>query len=301
VDALGEHAGAAEGRMLAAYLAAALTHALRGTQPRRPWQHTLVMLGADRVRGDTLDRLCDVCESTGTGLVLAFRAISPQVGRGRAAVAFMRAPNAGDAQAATEQLGAGRRLVLSQLTETIGLSVTDTTAGSYPSTAGTAAAPLPASEKWARGTGSLLLPARAPAHPPSTGDSPLPRDSTAIGTSTSWGTATAKAAGDGESLARAVQRSREILVDRHELEQLPASAMIISYAGPSGREVVLADANPGIGGLAAATELTLEEFRGTPAVAAAPENGGGADAGNARQLPNVGPPPPRPDWRRRRS
>ena len=45
--------------MLAAYLAVTLTHTLRGARPRRPWQHTLFVLGADRLRGDTLDRLSD--------------------------------------------------------------------------------------------------------------------------------------------------------------------------------------------------------------------------------------------------
>ena len=35
--------------------------------------------------------------------------------------------------------------------------------------------------------------------------------------------------------------------------------------------MVLADANPGIGGLRAATVLTLEEFRSLSAAAAAPE------------------------------
>ena len=75
---------------------------------------------------------------------------------------------------------------------------------------------------------------------------------------------TSKAAGDSESLARALQRSREFLVEQHELQQLPASAMIITYAGPAGRQVVMADANPGIGGLGGATALTLEEFRRLP-------------------------------------
>src|SRR5690349_6513365 len=79
------------------------------------------------------------------------------------------------------------------------------------------------------------------------------------------GMTTSKAAGDSESLARAMQRSREFLVEQHELQQLPASAMIITYAGPAGRQVVMADTNPGIGGLGAATALTLEEFRDRPA------------------------------------
>jgi hypothetical protein len=130
---------------------------------------------------------------------------------------------------------------------------------------------------------------------------------------------TSKATGDSESLARALQRSREFLVEQHELQQLPASAMIITYAGPAGRQAVMADVNPGIGGLSAATQLTLEEFRAMPAAATAPPAAGsgaaqvasgGGDAparpaswrsGNDRPPPNLGPPPPRLDWRKRRS
>jgi hypothetical protein len=94
--------------------------------------------------------------------------------------------------------------------------------------------------------------------------------------------------------------------------------MIISYAGPAGRQVVMADVNPGIGGLSAATMLTLEEFRAVPAsapgaagpgLAAVPppaqsSEGGSAPpswrSGDDRPPPNLGPPPPRLDWRRRR-
>jgi len=117
-----------------------------------------------------------------------------------------------------------------------------------------------------------------------------------------------------------MQRSREFLVEQHELQQLPASAMIITYAAPAGRQVVLADANPGIGGLNAATQLTLEEFRKMPDEIAAPpaaespspapETGTGDDgqaapvswrSGDSRPSPNLGPPPPRLDWRKRRT
>jgi hypothetical protein len=120
--------------------------------------------------------------------------------------------------------------------------------------------------------------------------------------STAWGQTTSVAAGTSESMAYAAQRSREFLVEQYELQRLPASAMILSYAGPAGREVVLADVNPGIGGLSSATMRTLDESRATPAelpevTAAAPAgepaNRFGADP------PNLGPPPPRLDWRRR--
>jgi hypothetical protein len=108
--------------------------------------------------------------------------------------------------------------------------------------------------------------------------------------------------------------------------------MIVTYAGPGGRQVILTDANPGIGGLGVATPLTLEEFRSGPAAAPqprpvpepmpaskpgpvpeprpVPEPGGrnagrgtppGWRSGEDRPPPNLGPPPARLDWRRRRS
>jgi hypothetical protein len=333
VVAVSQHAGSVEGKVLAAYLAVGLTHTLRGNRPGPPWQHTIFVLGADRLRGDTLDRLSDACESTGTGLVLGYRSVLPHVkqrlGRGNAAVAFMRLGNAEDAKAASEQLGTEHRFVLSQLTETIGLSVTDTTASSYTSTAGTTdslATSWSVSDGTTRSTGHsrtdqgvLPLPAgvsrnaqTSDSH--STGASESV--STGISTSTAWGMTTSRATGDSESLAMALGRSREFLIEQHELQQLPASAMIVTYAGPAGRQVVLADANPGIGGLAAATPLPLEEFPSLPAAAAAPRprpvpesevrGAGGAApsrwrSGDDRPPPNLGPPPARPDWRRRRS
>ena len=343
VVAVGKRAGAVEGRVLGTYLAVVLTYALRAAQPGQPWQHTLFVLGADRLRGDTLDRLCDACESAGTGLVLGYRAIPPHVrqrlGRGNAAVAFMRLGNAEDAKAASEQLGTEHRFVLSQLTETIGLSVTDTTSSAYTSTAGSAsslAESWSASEGTTRSTGcgrsetgSTLLPSRGSLSrnvqaSDSRGTSETESVSTGISTSTAWGVTTSRATGDSQSLARALQRSREFLVEQYELQQLPVSAMILTYAGPAGRQVVMADANPGIGSLSAATLLTLEEFRRLPPAPAGPaatgpaaapgsgpvpeprragdERAAPADrrAGRDRPPPNLGPPPPRLDWRKRR-
>src|SRR5579859_1862391 len=326
VAAVSRRAGVLDSKVLSTYLTVALTHALRDAEPVPPWQHTLFVLGADRLRGDTLDRLSDACESTGTGLVLAYRSIPPHVrqrlGRGNAAVAFMRLGNAEDAKAASEQLGTEHRFVLSQLTETIGLSVTDTTAGTYTSTTGSVSSVADswsASEGTTRGTGSSW-----------TGQGPWPVSfsrnaqageslssgvsesvSAGINSSTAWGVTTSTATGDSESLALALQRSREFLVEQHQLQQLPASAMIITYAGPAGRQVVMADANPGIGGLGAATTLTLEEYRrvSAPDVVArkpAPEPAAAGDGGprpvswrQDRPPPNLGPPPQRLDWRKR--
>ena len=318
--------------MLGAYLAVSLTHALRAGRnpgPGPAWQHTLFVLGADRLRGDLLDRLSDACESTGTGLVLAYRSVPPPVkqrlGRGNAAVAFMRLGNAEDAKAASEQLGSEHRFVLSQLTETVGLSVTDTTSSSYTSTTGSVsslATSWSATEGATRSRGhgwsdqgSRLLPSPAAfSRNVQTSDSlstGLSESATAgLSSSTAWGLSTSKATGDSQSLASALQRSREFLVEQHELQQLPASAMIVSYASPAGLQVILADANPGISGLTAATTTALEGFRALPAAAIAPPPSqpdldgraapGGWRSGDGRPPPNLGPPPPRLDWRRRR-
>jgi hypothetical protein len=262
VAALSPRAGAADTRVLASYLAAALAHELR-EKPRR--RHTVFLLAADRLRGDTLDRLRDACQATGTGLVLTFRAIPPgtreRLGHGNAAVGYMRLPDAADATAASERIGAGRRFVLCQLTETLSEQLTE-------------ASGEPAGAGQHESVGA------------------------AIGASTAWGTATAKAASDAELLSR----TREVTAGQHELQRLPASAMILTQAG----QAVMCDVNPGLGALAAATTRTLEESGGTaagPAPAAGPAapvpSSNGAAAAE-RPRPNVGPPPARLDWRRRR-
>jgi hypothetical protein len=321
VLAVSGRAGALDGKVLAAYLAVSLTHVLRQAEPADGWRHTLFVLGADRLRADVLDRLSDGCERTGTGLVLAYRTLSPPVrqrlGRGDAAIAFMRLGNAEDARAASEQIGTEHRFVLSQLTETVGGSVTDTTTGSYTSTAGQTGSmttshstSMSASVGTGHGTsrerGVLPLArgtsSRSVQATDSRTDGEAESVSEGLSLSTAWGQTTSVAAGTSESMAYAAQRSREFLVEQYELQRLPASAMILSYAGPAGREVVLADVNPGIGGLSSATMRTLDESRATPAelpevTAAAPAgepaNRFGADP------PNLGPPPPRLDWRRR--
>jgi len=234
----------------------------------------------------------------------------------------MRLGNAEEAKAASEQIGTEHRFVLSQLTETVGVSVTDTTSSAYTSTTGSAdstSASWSESEGLSRSTGhghsgSLLLPSQTSvSRSVQTGDSRSTSESesvsTSVSTSTAWGMTTSKAAGDSESLARAMQRSREFLVEQHELQQLPASAMIITYAGPAGRQVVMADTNPGIGGLGGATALTLEEYRSLPVAGPAKrEPASGRDDAprpvnwrRDRPPPNLGPPPERLDWRKRRS
>ncbi len=300
VVAVDAAAGLAEAQTLGGYLAGALTYLLRGQPgPGPAWQHTVLVSGAETLRGDVLDRLAGACEASGTGLVLAYRSLPPHVrgrlGRGNAAVAFMRLGNADDARAASEQIGTEHRFVVAQLTDTVGSSVSDTAGQAYTSTVGTASsaalsrsAGQSSGQSGGRGRSwagsSPFAPRTASAHG-ETSYSATASDSVSltegINRGTSWGQQTALAVGANRALAQASQRSREFLVEQHELQQLPPSAVIVSYASPAGRRVVLADANPGILGLPTATLHTLDEVMRS----AAPRPG-------ALDPPATWPPPP---------
>ena len=271
VAALDRRAGVIGNRMLATYLIAALTHMLRQAEPGEPWTHVICLLGADRLGGDVLDRLVSACETARTGLVLAFRSIPAGVrerlGRGHAAVAFMRLGNGDEARAASELIGTEYRFVVSQLTDTVGTSLTDTWGDSYTSTAGTADSAA-RSLSVGRNAGGSRGRGRSQGGLAPFGDfnASSSRDSNysvsesdsvslteGINTGTSWGISLSRALADSASLGRTAQRSREFLVEADELQRLPPSAMIVSYSAGAGRTVVLADANPAIGTLPGAS------------------------------------------------
>jgi hypothetical protein len=320
VACLDRRVGALGNKVLGTYLTVALTHVLRQASAGPRWRHTLCLLGAEKLGADVLDRLLEACEISGTGLLVGYRSIPGHVkerlGRGNAAIAFMRLGNADDARVASEQIGTEHRFLVSQLTDTVGTSVTDTVGDSYTSTFGTAdsvADSSSVSDSYGsqRGRGRTRQDAFAPfghvtgsqsrdaSQSHGTSDS---RSITAgISSSTAWGISTSTAAGASSSVARTSQRSREFLVEQHELQRLPPSAVIVTYAAPDGRRVVFADANPGIIALRTATLLSIEEAVG--AEAAAPGAGAGlrvSETAGDEPPPNLGPPPERLDWRRSR-
>ncbi|HWG61075.1 MAG TPA: hypothetical protein VG253_05115, partial [Streptosporangiaceae bacterium] len=296
VVAMDRGAAVAGTATLGTYVTVALTHLLRQWPAGQPWQHTLFVTGAEKLRADVLDRLYDACESTRTGLVMAYRSMPPHVksrlGRGNAAVAFMRLGNAEDAKAASEQIGTQHRFLVSQLTDTVGTSATDTLGDSYTSTVGTAdsvAVSASTSQTVGRSKGrgqtwsglSAFGPRGGSGHRDrnfSEGTSDSVSITEGINSSSAWGVSTSTALAANSSLARTTQRSREFLVEQHELQQLPPTALIVSYASATGRRVVLADANPAIMGLPTATFRSVEEIRqGPPGAAMAPTAGQAAD------------------------
>ncbi|MFI6899646.1 hypothetical protein ACIBKY_00220 [Nonomuraea sp. NPDC050394] len=270
VVSMDRQAGVFGNRVLGTYVATALTHILRQSPAsERPWYHTIIVAGADKLRGDVLDRLMDACETSRTGLVLTYRSLTPTVrerlGRGHAAVAFMRLGNAEDARVASEHVGTEHRLELAQLTETISASVPGLDGG-YTSTISQVEE---STEE--RGDNRTDL----------AGD---------ITESTEWGR-TATKIGEKE---RVLQRSREFLVEPHQLQQLPTTSVIVTDATAEGRRVRLADANPAILTFPKTTLGELEDVRDAVLAQNGNENPG------EEPPPNLGPPPPRLDWRKER-
>lgn len=271
VVSMDRQAGVFGNRVLGTYVATALTHILRQSPASdRPWYHTIIVAGADKLRGDVLDRLMDACETSRTGLVLTYRSLTPTVrerlGRGHAAVAFMRLGNAEDARVASEHVGTEHRLELAQLTETIGASMA-TLNGNYTST-------IDQAEEEGE-------------HEREESPTDLAGD---ITESTEWGR-TATKMGETE---RVLQRSREFLVEPHRLQQLPTTSVIVTDATASGRRVRLADANPAI---LTFPKTTLGEFEDVREAVLALEQ---TDRAADEPPPNLGPPPPRLDWRKQR-
>jgi len=273
VTAIDRRAGVIAARTLSTYLVAAMTQVLREAEPGEPWKHTLCLLGAERLGGEAIDRLTDACELSRTGLVLAYRsvpaAVRERLGRGHAAIAFMRLGNGDEAKAASELIGTEHRFVVGQLTDTVGTSVTDTWGDSYTSSVGTADSVADSvsygrSRGRSSGRGRSYQSGAAPFGDFSrslSGDanfSASEQDSVSltegINSGTSWGLSTSRALGENTSLGRTAQRSRELLVEADELQRLPLSAAIISYPAPAGRTVLLADANPAL--------ITLSSSRG---------------------------------------
>ena len=316
--------GAFGNAVLAAYVTVTLTHLLRQARPGRPWRHTICVAGAQQLPGEVIDRLAGACEAARAGLVLAYGSIPPPVaqrlGRGNAALAVMRLGNAEDAKAASEQIGSQHRFMLSQLTDTVGASVTDTTGDSYTATVGTAQS-VSVSESRSQTTGrsrgrghtssgAAPFAARTGSGSAEVSESAGTSDSDSltdgINTSTSWGVTTSRAIGLNSSLGRTVQRSREFLVEPDELQRLPPSAVIVSYASGARRHVVLADANPAIYTLPTATVHNFEQARqggarqaGDRAPQADPAGQPtGWRSGGRQPPPNLGPPLEPPDWRR---
>ncbi|WP_067475502.1 hypothetical protein [Actinomadura hibisca] len=243
VVSMDRRAGVLTNRVLGTYVTTALTHRIRESPPGGRWDHTLFLCGAEKLRGDVLDRLVDACEATGTGLVLMYRSIPAHVRerlgrRGHAAVGFMRLGNPEDARVAAEHIGADQRLLVAEITDTAGQTLFDVAGESYASTVAYARA---------RGDG-LTDPVWSPLPAPADDDALVE----GISSATAW----------GRTMPPGVARQtvRELLVEPPQLQELPPTAMVFTHAGAAGRRTLLVDANPGIITLPTAHSMQFEEY-----------------------------------------
>jgi hypothetical protein len=278
VVATDRRAGVLTNRILGTYVTTALTHVMRAADSAtEPWGHTLFVCGSEKLRGDVLDRLIDACEATSTGLVLMYRSIPAHVrerlGRGHAAVGFMRLGNADDARVAAEHIGADQPLVVAQLTDSVGDTVPDLKGESYISTV--------------NGIHGVTTTAESTAGLPE-----------GIGYLTEWGRSTSVAASRVGSNGEAGSRWREFRVEPSELQQLPPTAMIFTHDSAAGRRILLIDANPGIITLPTVDVQEYEDATGErPPALPRPRH---AKPAEEAPPPNLGPPPERLDFRRNR-
>lgn len=249
VYGLDRRAPAVTNEMLRAFLISAFTALINQVTPRQPWNRSIVVCGAERVAMSALLRLMDACAAANVGLMLMYQTADEShqkiIGRGNAAVAFMRLGTYPDAKFASEFLGTEYQFVLSQITETTGESITDTTGDSYSKTVGTSET---MGENW--GTSS------------SQGFSSTSQGfsrSLTFSESTTWGKNTSRAVGQNTSAGRTLQRSRENLVEPHELQALPPTAFIYARSDGAQRTALLGDANPLIATNPKATALTVDD------------------------------------------
>ncbi|WP_242613902.1 hypothetical protein [Actinomadura roseirufa] len=246
VVSMDRRAGVLTNRVLGTYVTTALTHRIREARALHRWDHTLFLCGAEKLRGDVLDRLIDACEATGTGLVLMYRSIPGHVRerlgrRGHAAVGFMRLGNPEDARVAAEHIGTDQRLLVAELTDSAAESLFDFAGESYASTVAFARP---------RGDG-LTDPAWSPLPAPAADDAALAEG---ISAATAWPrTVAAPRAGK--------PRFRELRVEPPQLQELPPTAMVFTHSGATGRRILLVDANPGIITLPTTHSMELEEFQ----------------------------------------
>ena len=281
VVSMDRRAGVLTNRVLGTFVTTALTHRIRESPPAGRWEHTLFLCGAEKLRGDVLDRLIDACEAAGTGLVLLYRSIPGHVRerlgrRGHAAVGFMRLGNPEDARIAAEHIGADQPLLVAEITESAGEALAEIGAEGYASTVA-----------YARPRGDELNdPVWSPLPAPAADDSALVEG---ISSATAWGRALA-ATEDRRRIKGGELRQgfRELRVEPPQLQRLPPTAMVFTHAGDSGRRVLLVDANPGIMTLPTAHVIEFEEYLREQERAAADGSNGSANGDGGRTAADAG-------------
>jgi hypothetical protein len=271
VLALDRRASELQNAVMASFLIHACVRSLRDLDTAGRWSNTLVICGADRLDMRNLQRIDELAARSGIGLVTQWASIpedgASRIGSGNATVGFMRLGNARDAQTAAEQIGHDHVFVLSELTENVSDTVTDTTGDSYTETAGTSEATGQShSTARTRSRGQSRTTSAQPFAGSSTTSSGASRTETfgesftrTVSESTAIGRSTSRALGATIGSSKSTSRSREFLLEPHQLQHLPQTAMVAvrGSQGSGRREIRFTDVNPAIAALPDVTDLPL--------------------------------------------
>jgi hypothetical protein len=199
----------------------------------------LFVAGCDEVSHMSLETMSRLATRSGVRLVMMFQhlrgAALRVLGGDGSATLFMRLGNTDEASAAAEYVGKEHKLVLSQVTHSVGETLTDT--------AGT-------SDTWQEGISDTSSTSRGT----TTNDGLISRTSRNTGTSEGVSTSRSYAWGQTRSLAQAVTaqsgqtmaRSYEFTVEPTRFQSLPQTAFIAVARNGYDNLVVAADCNPGI-------------------------------------------------------
>ncbi|MFI7212954.1 hypothetical protein ACIBP4_00120 [Micromonospora maritima] len=197
---------------------------------------TVVVAGADGLRGQHLEALSDICSRRGIRLVMLFRHLRQTTLEpiGVGSVGFFKLANHEEATRAADFIGRHHRFVLSQLTHTLGGNDTHTTSTSETH-----------GDNWSISKSTTEAPR---------GDSGnAEHDRTSTSTSShslsfnrSWTATRSYAEGTNWSIAEGRQRVYEYLIEPHTLQGLPDYALLLVKHGATGREVRAVECNPDI-------------------------------------------------------
>lgn len=189
--------------------------------------HAIVVGGADRLRSRHLADLARLTERTPVKLIYLFERYGPDarqtVGVGGGCAAFMRLGNDQDARAAADFIGREHTFVLTGLTRTTSQATTHSDSTTETTGAG--------------GTYQPVL-------------FGLLERYTGRSTSRSWGVTRGVSETTSTSSGTNEQRVYDLIVEPHQIQQLPETALFFVQVDTGRRRTVLADCNPDIAGLA---------------------------------------------------
>jgi hypothetical protein len=207
---------------------------------------SIVVLGADEVHHQHIERLTTVCERSGVRLVLFFQHLREQTQRllGGGEVCFMRLGNHQEAQQAAEFIGRQHKFVLSQLTRTLGGNETHTVADT---------------EGYAETEGYSVTKGGSSGHSAGRGHSGSNWSRTRNWSHTrNWSQTLSTATGTNWSDAASAQRVYEFAVEPRVLQDLPDYALLLVKGEGRGSVVQAVECDPAITMLPRMTMAALD-------------------------------------------